>query len=297
MLKVIIWECVVSYQQNISVSRSALLRQNNHEVHKFIILLWESYFWYFCSEEKIPTTDSAFPDPFPFYVTPCLLKPLFQIFSCFVCLLLSFPPLLLFCRWVLLLFPSYHQWDLDPIQSKNRGKERKLIPKCFSALFFIFIIRSSIRGPSLERSLIHASRSLYKYLVEILIKTSNVLSFPQGDVLSQVHSVIFREAFIMSWTVNTWQWWNFSPWNENNNERLFLIVMSHTIMIMRKVTVYYTFNHVWLIAFYDRRRVIRGGSRMYTFICTIKGPYFFHLKRCKFGRLLHFCRGLHQMSG
>lgn len=123
ILTVIICECVASFMHNISVSCSALFRQNNYEVHEFITLLWESSFWYFCmcTLRRDSHYDPPFPDLFPFYVTLWLFKPLFQICSCFVCPFLSSPPLPLFCRscrWVLLLFPSYHQWDLDPIQSK-----------------------------------------------------------------------------------------------------------------------------------------------------------------------------------
>lgn len=50
-----------------------------------------------------------------------------------------------------------------------------------------FIIRAPIRGVSLQRSVIHASLQLYKYLVvEILIKKSSQLNFPQGAVLTDL---------------------------------------------------------------------------------------------------------------
>lgn len=111
-----------------------LLHGNNHEVHEFIIMLWESSFWYFLMYTLRTDSHHWFsfpPDLFPFMKRSDSVSPHCRFCCCFVGFFPSFFRLPSFS--MILLFLSSHQWDLGPhsVYIYRKVEEKKIIPKCF----------------------------------------------------------------------------------------------------------------------------------------------------------------------
>lgn len=114
-----------------------LLHLNNHEVHKFIILLWESSFWYFFLYAL--RTHSHYWLHFPptyFLLMECVdcVSPRCRSCCCFVGFFPSSLTLLpLF--FMISLFLSSHQWDLGPHSVEILKTVEELSPN----VLFVFL--------------------------------------------------------------------------------------------------------------------------------------------------------------
>lgn len=96
-----------------------LLHRNKHELHKFIILLWESFFLillYVCSEDRFPLLAPFFSAPTYFLLMECsdCVRPRCRCCVCFVGLLIPSSFSLLPVLFMKSSLPSSHQWDSGP---------------------------------------------------------------------------------------------------------------------------------------------------------------------------------------